>query len=201
MSTIVDLVRHGTVEGPPRLLGLTEAPVTAAGLAALDRQASRRNWQAIVTSPRDRARAGAEHVARRRGAAVTIDADWAEMDFGAWDGRPLAELKAEGALGDAFATFLEDPTRLGPPGGEDWETFTRRLARGLDRVAGVDAAPGTVAVVTHAGALRGALAVTTGLRLVDLWRLRIEYGTRVTLHYGRAGDGRLWGEIVEVVQP
>jgi alpha-ribazole phosphatase len=71
----------------------------------------------------------------------------------------------------------------------------------LSAFRGGNAAPGTLAVVTHAGALRGALAVATGLRLVDLWRLRIDYATRVTLHYGRAGDGRLWGEILEIVQP
>lgn len=197
MSFAIDLVRHGETSSPGLLLGRSDAPVTKQGLTDMETQAARRHWRWIVTSPLGRARLSAAHAAQVSGAHLDVDEDWCEMDFGQWDGRPLVDIG-----GPEFDEFLERPETHGPPGGETWPVFTQRIARALDRLTARESrGAGDVAVITHAGAIRGALAVTTGLRFNDLWRLRIGCGTRITLHYGRGPSGALWGEITEIVQP
>lgn len=74
-----------------------------------------------------------------------------------------------------------------------------RIARALDRVL-EEAADGTVLVVTHGGAMRAAIAHACAFPLAQTWALRIDPATRITLRVGRE-SARIWGEIVEVVQP
>jgi alpha-ribazole phosphatase len=128
---------------------------------------------------------------------VQSDANWAEFDFGAWDG-----CRADALPADAVAAFHADPLRNPPPGGEDWEAFGRRIADALQALlvdAGESRAPRLV--VSHAGALRMALSQACGLPLAALWSLRIDYGTRLRLRLEAADDGHLWGELLELVQP
>jgi alpha-ribazole phosphatase len=197
----VDLVRHGETVAPGRLLGRTDAPLSELGLSQLMRQAERRAWRTIVASPLARALHGAEQMALATDAALVVDAGWREMDFGAWDGEPLATLRGDPATAEAFDAFLINPEGRAPPGGETWHAFSERLSAALDRLAAHSVRGAPVAVVTHAGAIRGVVAITCGLAFADLWRLRIGYGTRVTLGWGRDPGGRLWGEIIEIIQP
>ena len=75
-----------------------------------------------------------------------------------------------------------------------------RVARALDRILSVPAASGTL-VITHAGPMRAALALTCAIPFANLWTFSIKPGTRITLRAGHDKTGALWGEIVEVVQP
>ncbi len=195
MIAELDLLRHGPTTADGRLLGRTDAPLADAAAEMLRRQADRRRWRTIVTSPLGRASASAAILGARLDTAPRIDPDWREIDFGDWDGRPLAELH-----GTTFDGFLSDPATAPPPGGETWPAFLGRVTKALDRAA-ADPEHGQVVVVTHAGAIRAALAATTGLSFDHLWRLRLAYATRVTLRFGRSDNGARWGEIVEVVQP
>lgn len=201
----VDLVRHGETVARGRLLGRTDAPLTDQGLAQVVGQAGRRRWRTLVTSPLGRARLGAERVAASGDVTLIVDDGWAEMDFGAWDGKLSDELRADPAVRGEFDRFLSNPETATPPGGETWGDFTTRLTLALDRLAAYRTGSGAevepIGVMTHAGVIRGVLAVTCGLGFEELWRLRIGYGTRVTLGWGRDGEGGLWGEIIEVVQP
>lgn len=58
-----------------------------------------------------------------------------------------------------------------------------------------------VLVVSHGGALRMALLQACGLPLAATWALRIGYGTRLRLRVEQTGEGGLWGEVLELVQP
>jgi alpha-ribazole phosphatase len=195
MIAELDLLRHGPTTADGRLLGRTDAPLTDAAAEMLRAQADRRRWRTIVSSPLGRAAASAAILGARLDTAPRIDPDWREIDFGDWDGRPLAELQDT-----TFDAFLKDPATTSPPGGESWASFLDRVMKALDRIA-ADQDSGPVVAVTHAGAIRAALAATTGLSFDHLWRLRLAYATRVTLRFGRSGTGARWGEIVEIVQP
>ncbi len=85
---LIDLLRHGETQMPGRLLGRTDPPLSEAGWRQMERQTAGRSWDVVVASPRRRTEAGAARVAAERGRTLRIDADWAELDFGAWDGRP-----------------------------------------------------------------------------------------------------------------
>jgi alpha-ribazole phosphatase len=198
--TLIDMIRHGETETPGRLLGRSDPEMSEAGWGQFERQTAERAWDAIVTSPRRRTHMPATRLASARGLKLRVDDDWAELDFGAWDGLLLAELHADSTVADAIAAFYRCADTAGPPGGESWSGLQTRVARALDRlVASTDGA--TVLVVTHAGPMRAALAMACAIPFANLWTFRIEPGTRITLHAGRDAKAGLWGEVVEVVQP
>lgn len=188
---IVDLLRHGSTGRADRLDGRGNFPLTAEGRAEALRQTASGVWSRVWSSPLMRARETAADVAARLSVPLGVDADWAEMDFGAWEGRVRADIAME------IAAFHGDPAAHPPPGGESWACFEARIAAGLARVLAAD---GPALVITHAGPLRMALSLACGLPFDRLWCLRIGTATRVRLELGRSED-RFWGEIIEVAQP
>jgi alpha-ribazole phosphatase len=197
---LIDLLRHGTTGRDGYLDGRTDHPLSAEGRAQFESQTGHRDWPTIVTSPLRRAREAAEGLAGARNLALRVDEDWAELDFGVWDGRRKSELEAEPATQAALAAFYRDPSISPPPGGEAWASFEARIGRALRRLAD-KTGPGPVLVVTHAGPMRLALAMACGLPLDRLWALRIGFGTRIRVNLEVVANGKFWGEIVEVSQP
>jgi alpha-ribazole phosphatase len=194
---LIDLVRHGTTGRDGYLDGRTDHPLSAEGRAQFESQTADRNWTTIVTSPLRRAREAAQRLAEARNLGLRIDEDWAELDFGVWDGRRKSKLEAEPAIQAALAAFYNDPSADAPPGGETWASFEMRIARALSRLAD-SAGPGPALVVTHAGPMRLVLSMVCGLPLNSLWA--VGFGTRIRLAFEAAND-RFWGEIVEISQP
>jgi alpha-ribazole phosphatase len=132
--------------------------------------------------------------------ALRLDDDWAELDFGDWDGRLISELRADLSTAKALDALYADADAGGAPGGESWGGLIARVSDAIQRLL-AEAVGGRVLVITHAGPIRAALAVACGLPFANLWAFKIDPGTRITLAAGRDSGGSLWGEIVEVVQP
>ena len=197
---LIDLVRHGTTGRDGYLDGRTDHPLSAEGRAQFESQTADRIWPTIVTSPLLRAREAAQGLAEARNLGLRIDEDWAELNFGVWDGRRKSELEAEPATHAALAAFYRDPSAHAPPGGEPWASFEMRIGRALGRIAD-SASPGPALVVTHAGPVRLALSMVCGLPLNSLWALRVGFGTRIRLNFEAVANGRFWGEIIEISQP
>jgi len=191
--TAVDFLRHGETEAPESLLGRTDAPLASSGRAAVARQIQGRAWVAIVASPSGRTRASAEIAAD--GGTIETDADWREIDFGDWDGRPRREIAGEARLG----AFYADPDANPPPNGEAMGAVRRRVAAALERLAAREDGP--VLVVAHGGSIRMALSVLLGIPLERLWAIRIACATLIRVELGADPAQGLWGEIVEIVQP
>jgi alpha-ribazole phosphatase len=198
--TRIDLLRHGETETPGRLLGRTDPALSEKGWTQFARQTDGRRWGSIVTSPRLRTREAAERLAGASGTPLRVDDDWAEVDFGEWDGRTLGDLRADAATAGALAALYSSPDAPGAPGGESWHTLTARVSCAIGRLLAGTVDDG-VLVVTHAGPMRAALALACGMPFANLWAFKIDPGTRISLHAGRDENSGLWGEIVEVAQP
>lgn len=195
---VIDLLRHGATEQPGHLAGRTDIALSEEGWHQFARQTTKGTWSAVVASPLRRAREAAERLGKDRGIRVEIDPDWREIDLGDWDGRALAELRADAAAAALLAKFYRDPTTAEPPNGESFGSLSARVARALGRLA--DQGSDTL-VVAHAGSIRTALSLATNIPLSALWAIRIEPATRIRLHLARHPQHGLWGEIVEVEQP
>ncbi len=191
--TAVDFLRHGETEAPEVLLGRTDAPLAPNGRAAVARQTQGRAWAAIVASPAARTQASAEIAAGGR--TIETDADWREIDFGDWDGRPRREIAGETRLG----AFYADPEANPPPNGETMGAVRQRVAAALGRIAA--RGDGPVLVVAHGGSIRMALSVLLAIPFARLWAIRIACATRIRVELGADPAQGLWGEIVEIVQP
>src|SRR5262249_18009608 len=136
------------------------------------------DWQ-ILSSPLQRARETAALLFP--GAAVKVDARLIEMDFGAWEGKTLRDLRAQPG-GDAAQREL-----LGldfhAPGGESPRQVQDRLRPFLGDCA--DAGLNSV-VVAHKAVLRALYALATG------WDMTVKPAERI--HANCAHHFRLDGK-------
>jgi probable phosphoglycerate mutase len=91
------------------------------------------------------------------GIEATAEPRLAEMDWGRWEGRTIAELRA------TWAREIEAQEARGldlqPPGGESPRAVQRRLMPLLAEIAAGGASAGAV---THKGVIRAILALATG---------------------------------------
>ncbi len=159
MATVVSLVRHGSTlwneEG--RMQGRRDVPLSARGRAQVqtwripadaDRPAP---W---VSSPLRRAMETAELIS---GVTPLREDALTEMDWGAWEGLTLAELRLR--FGAEFARMESRGLDFRPPGGESPRDTQDRVRGWLARAA-AGQSPGVA--VTHKGVLRAVLALATG---------------------------------------
>ncbi len=107
-----------------------------------------------LTSPLARAR---ETAALLNEAPASVEPALIEMDCGAWEGRRLADLRAEG--GAAMAAAEARGLDFQPPGGESPRQVQDRLRPLLARLAATGRP--TVAV-THKGVIRALYALASG---------------------------------------
>lgn len=178
------LMRHGTPEGAGRLLGATDAPVTAEGLAACVEGARGLPVECIVASDLTRSLDCARAIA---GACdVTVDPRWRELSFGNWDGLAPSEVDAA-----ALAAFQTNPDAAPPPGGERWSALVGRVAAALDAID-----PRPTLVVAHAGSIRAALSVLCGFSYAQTWSIDLSYAVLLELRLWAGAPRR--GQIVSV---
>jgi ribonuclease H / adenosylcobalamin/alpha-ribazole phosphatase len=174
-ATTTVLVRHGetplSVErrfsgtGDPELSdrGRDQAAAAAQRLAALD-------VDAVITSPRARARATAEAIATALGVEALVDDAVAETDFGDWEGHTFAEIRQQWP--DELAAWLADPD-VAPPGGESFTATFKRVADWRERV--VATYPGkTVIVVSHVTPIKALLREALDAPPHVLYRIHLD---------------------------
>lgn len=175
--TLLAVIRHGATAWTEtrRLQGRTDLGLSAAGKTAL------RGWRlpAAVSgfvwfsSPLRRCRETAALLREQNGSdietnggpvgdpPIRIEPRLVEMSFGAWEGRTLADLRAE--LGPAMAEREARGLDFQAPGGESPREVQDRLRPWLaERAAsGADSL-----AVTHRGVIRALYALATGWPMV-----------------------------------
>ena len=114
------VVRHA----PPAVSGVcygqSDVPVTIAHDDAAEtvvKELGPTPFEAIVSSPFERALGLAKAVARRMGTGEPrVDARLSELSFGEWEGRRFDEIEANDAA--RFSAWMARYTELAAPGGE-----------------------------------------------------------------------------------
>ncbi|MFQ5785731.1 MAG: histidine phosphatase family protein [Alphaproteobacteria bacterium] len=169
--TRLALIRHAATAWSEtgRIQGRTDVPLSPAGRAAAARwrpppEIAGARW---VTSPLARAR---ETAALMGVADCTIEPRLGEMSWGRWEGRRLAELRAE--LGREMAENEARGLDFRPDGGESPREVQARLAPWLAEVA---ARRDTVAGVTHKGVIRAVFARAAGWNMTGRPPVRLAW--------------------------
>lgn len=114
-----------------------DAAAVLAALPAINR---------VASSPLQRCRALARYIADARELPLEFDERLMEMDFGAWEGQPWSGIPMS-----EIDAWDEDFMHARPHGGESVAMFTSRVEAAL---ADWSAHRETIAVVTHAGAIK-----------------------------------------------
>ncbi|HVJ41121.1 MAG TPA: histidine phosphatase family protein [Dongiaceae bacterium] len=160
------LIRHAPVIGVAgRLYGQDDLACDcsdAALFAAVAQQLPADPVWLVTPLRRTQATAAALHQARNGipGKMPEIEPDLAEQHFGTWQGMSYAELEAQGD--DAYRRFWQAPADHAPPQGESFRDVIARVERAILRHSEHHAGRDIVAV-SHAGAIRAALAAILAL--------------------------------------
>jgi broad specificity phosphatase PhoE/ribonuclease HI len=187
------LVRHGSTAHSKagRFSGhnaLTLDEPGQAQAAALARRISTfGDIAAVLSSPILRARQSAEAIATALGLPVAINDDFAEVNFGDWDGMTFGEVRA--AHPDAMKAWFASPD-VAPPGGESMNELARRVRRGRDAVV-AQYPDQRVVVVTHVSPIKSLVRDALEAPASSLYRMHLDTASFSVLDYFSDGVASL----------
>lgn len=174
---LVDLLRHGAVEGGIRFRGCRDDPLSSEGQRQMERaMQDGSDWSAVVASPLRRCLEFANRLSRARDLPLSIDFAWREREFGDWEGQAPEQIPA-----DELTRFWTDPTRFTPPNGESYDDFRRRILT-LWKTC-LTTREGHTLIVTHGGVIRIIIAEVLQMSPEALLRIEVPFGslTRIRL--------------------
>lgn len=170
MTLRVALLRHGdtawSAEG--RIQGRTDVPLSDSGRAAIRALSGSPflKGMRVVTSPLSRC---VETASLIGAPAAEREPRLAEMSWGAWEGRSLAELRAE--LGESMRANEARGWDFRPDGGESPREVFARVTAWLKELTVPTLA------VTHRGVIRAMLAAATGWDMLGKPPVTLEWGS------------------------
>ena len=141
---------------------------------------------AIYSGPLERARQTATPLVAGSGvAAVEVSPALDEVDYGAWTGRPFAELGVE----PGWQRWNHQRASAGVPGGETVAAVRARVVAGLETWRRAHPG-GTVALFSHCETIRVALLDALGMDQDDFWRLEVSPASLSVLTVDDGGTRR-----------
>lgn len=177
------LARHGqtAANAAGLLLGRLDVGLDERGRSQAARLAAAlgRPGVRVVSSPLRRARDTAEAIAGAAGVRVEVDERWVEIDYGPYDGTPLAAVPSE-----LWQRWRTDPD-FAPEGGESLAAVGRRVAAACEALASeADGDAGRdVVVVSHVSPIKAAVVWALGAATPAVWRMFVAVAsvTRIAL--------------------
>lgn len=175
------LIRHAEKDVPGNIVaGRTPGVgLSAAGRAQAARLAvllAEEPLAAVYSSPMERCLQTAAPLAEQRGIGVQVLAEETEIDFGAWTGAAVADVRGT----PEWCLLGRARSGLTIPGGEWLPAVQARGVRGIEAVRRRH--PGTtVAIVSHGDVIKAILAWYLGLPLDQSPRLEISPASRSRL--------------------
>jgi broad specificity phosphatase PhoE len=189
------LVRHGATlwNNEQRFCGHSDIPLSPSGY-------DQAHWLAeclrsapigtIYTSDLLRARQTAEIIAHSHAQSVPLQSSsaWRELNFGAWEGLPYAQIAERFPQHLAFFT---DPLHASPPEGEAftdlvqrvWCAFLALMREQVPDAANLPSQHSDIVLVSHGGPLRVLLCCILKMPLERQWQLRLNTGSLSALEF------------------
>ncbi|RIJ79083.1 MSMEG_4193 family putative phosphomutase [Nakamurella silvestris] len=131
----------------------------------------------IVSSPLTRCQQTVAPLAARLGLPVTLDPELAEVDYGSWTGRSLADLAKE----DLWRIVQATPSAVVFPEGEGLAEMSARAVAAVRRQ--LEAADGPLLVCSHGDVIKAILADALGLHLDGFQRIVVGTASVSVIRY------------------
>ncbi len=186
--TVVCFVRHGhtpttgsILPGRAKGLHLSDKGVDQA-LAVANNIAEYGKISAIYSSPMERTRETAQHVARACGLKTRIRKGLIEADFGTWTGEKLSALRKL----PEWESVQKTPSNFRFPAGESFLEIQSRMVDAVSQI--VEDHPGEVVVaVSHADTIKTVISATLGTPLDLFQRIHISPCSLSAVLYSLSG--------------
>ncbi len=169
--TLIGFLRHGETQWnlERRIQGHTDVPLTESARARLAASCTPEEWRRVrvVCSPLARC---IETAAALELGSVEVDGRLIEMRWGEWEGRRVADLRAE--LGEAMQSNEDRGWDFQPPGGESPRMVFERV-RGF--LAEVRAAGAPVLAISHRGVMQSVFARAFGWDMLGRAPVKLDW--------------------------
>ena len=177
----VILVRHTEISKSWKGLcyGASDVPLSDAGRAAipaLARALAVRRPTYVYHSGLMRTHQLASDVAETANAVLREDQRFAEMNFGAWEGRSWTDIFA--TVGHDMSQLIHDPDHYAPPDGETAHSMRDRTLQAITELPG----DGLSIIVTHGGPISAVRGTVQHLPARDWPGLVPAYGDSLALN-------------------
>ncbi|RKR37585.1 histidine phosphatase family protein [Paraburkholderia sp. BL17N1] len=187
MDTRLLLVSHASTAAQRAGRFPADDSLDARGLAEAQTHAARLRLAIAEESPAFVSPAAcARETATALGLTASVDAGLADLNYGAWQGRRLADLAAEAP--QDVAAWTRDPDAA-PHGGESFSQLVKRVGGWLEALLDgeTDRASSNVVAVTHAPVLRAAIVYTLGTSPIVFPRIEIAPLSIIELRHSSRG--------------
>jgi probable phosphoglycerate mutase len=148
----------------------------------LTKRLAKIKFDAIFSSPLERAMETAEPVARAKEMKVEVAPGIIELDFGEWSGATFDKLKAD----KRWAAWNEHRSVIRMPGGEIMSEVQSRAVGFLEKLNAQNS-KGTFALFSHGDVIRAALCYFLGTPLDLLPRLDVDPASVSIVQLGEGG--------------
>lgn len=143
----------------------------------------RHAFQAIYSSPMERAVETANPVSQRLGLPVNLLDAVIEVDFGAWEGRELKDLRDE----PLWRVVQQTPSRMRFPGGESVAEMQQRAVAGVEQVVETLDEKGRAIVVAHSDVIKAIIAWYSGTHLDHFQRFVVSPASISVIGFPKEG--------------
>lgn len=182
MAFIIDLLRHGDVEGGIRYRGQQDDPLSELGWQQMRAATAKQQpWQQIVSSTLCRCADFAEELAVQYAIPLQRQPAFMEISFGDWEGKTASQLELEDKAG--FYAFYDDPLHNTPANAESLRQFQQRIQSAWQDLLITHNNKHTLLVV-HAGVIRMILADILSMPLEAMFRIKVSHAalSRIVIH-------------------
>ncbi|MCU7495060.1 MAG: histidine phosphatase family protein [Ignavibacteria bacterium] len=170
------LMRHGnTTAGdtiPGRLPGVHLSPSGHDQALRLTERLAEVPFEAIFSSPLERARETAAPLCERRNVSPVILESIIEIDFGDWTGKSFSELEPD----ERWKQFHSFRSGTRPPNGELMADVQKRMVDQIERLQH-QYPNGILALFSHGDPIKVAIAHYAGIPLDFILRIKINTGS------------------------
>lgn len=137
------------------------------------------HFDRLISSPLDRCRQTLAPLAAAAGVMVEYDDRFAEVDYGAWAGRPLRDLATE----PLWRTVQQHPSAAVFPAGEGLATVSGRAAAAIREVRLLADKDQTVLICSHGDVIKAILADALGMHLDSFQRIVVAPASVSVIRY------------------
>jgi len=171
ITTTIDLLRHGDVEGGRKYRGQLDDPLSELGWQQLRRATqNKQEWQHIITSPLKRCADFSAELASKYRLPLKIESEFKEISFGLWEGKTADELLS--LAPDEIKQYWNDPVNETPPQGESLSNFETRVKKSWQKML-KDFQGKHILLISHAGVMRIILCHILKMPVSELFKLDI----------------------------